>query len=67
MGEIIRPNFITVADLPVDDVLNKSLACKFEQVIVLGFDADGDLQAFGSSADLGTALLMFEKFKMKFI
>ena len=67
MGEVVRLNFSTTADLPVEQVLSRSLEKRFDQVVVLGFDADGELHAFGSSANLSTALLMFERFKKKFI
>ena len=67
MGEVVRPNFSTTADLSVEQVLRRSLERQFDQVVVLGFDADGELHAFGSSSDLSTALLMFERFKKQFI
>lgn len=67
MGDVVRPNFSTTADLAVEQVLRRSLEKQFDAVVVLGFDADGELHAFGSSADLGAALLMFERFKKQFI
>jgi hypothetical protein len=65
MGDVIRAEFLTKADLPVDRVLDG--AKDLESVFVLGRDAEGGLVAASSTGDVGEILLMVEEWKHKLL
>jgi hypothetical protein len=49
MGDVIRANFITKLDIAVETVLEGAAEANLREVIVLGRQADGGVEYFGSS------------------
>lgn len=53
---------ITTLDFPPDKILTKALD-RLEQVVVIGFDKEGDFYFASSKADGGSVLWLLEKAK----
>lgn len=64
-AEIIIGDFNTRLDLPPERILNSALEKGLESVAVVGWDADGKLQCWASSADLAATLLLLELAKKR--
>lgn len=63
MGEVIEANFITSLDIPADKVINGSAEWGLKEVVIIGFDQDGDLRFSSSMADTGDVLYWLERAK----
>jgi hypothetical protein len=63
MGEVIRPDILTKADVPIDQVLEAAKGCS--TVFVLGLDRDGELYAASSTSDTGHLMWLFERWKAR--
>lgn len=63
MGEVVSGDFLTKADIPVEQVLDA--AKDLDVVFVLGRDGDGELVAASSTGEVGEILLMVEEWKHK--
>jgi len=63
MGKIIEFSGITLLDIDPDKVL-EGAKDELEQVILAGYDKDGELYLASSSRDIGSNLLLLERFKM---
>jgi hypothetical protein len=63
MGEVVDLNVVTKLDLPPEKVLNKAADVKFLDVVILGFDEEGDFYFAASSADGGDVLWLLEMAK----
>jgi len=66
-SNVIKVDFITLADIPANDLLDMAKAQALDVVFVLGRYADGTPYAAASSADVGMALVLFEEFKREVI
>ena len=64
MAEIIRPDFITTADLPPDQILEENKG--WDQVLLLGYK-DGEFLMAGSSSDIASNVLLCERFKFQML
>ncbi len=65
MGDVIRPRFQTKGPVPVDKVLDG--ARDLEEVLVIGWDKDGDIGAGSSTGDVAELLHLIERFKFKLL
>lgn len=64
MGEVVELSVITKLDLDPDRVLKKVLG-KLTEVVIMGFDKDGDEYFASSVADGGSVLWHIERAKHK--
>lgn len=62
MADVVRFPGITKLDLDPDDVLTKALG-QMEQVVICGFDKDGNQYFASSVSDGGTSLWHLERAK----
>lgn len=68
VGDKVVPfNGITKLDMPPEHILNAALAAGLTEVIVCGFDADGDLYTASSVASGPDALWLAELFKKRLL
>jgi hypothetical protein len=63
MGEVVEANFITSLEIPADRIINKSAEWGLKQVVIVGFDEDGEMYFASSMADTGDVLYWLEKAK----
>lgn len=63
MGEVVQANFITSLDIAPDRVINGSAEWGLKEVIIIGFDENGDFHFSSSMADSGDVLYWLEKAK----
>lgn len=61
MGEVVRLNCLTTLDLNPDDVLTGNVG-KMEEVLLLGFDKEGEFHVASSKADLEHLCFLAQKF-----
>lgn len=68
MGEVIILNNVTSLDIPADRVLDKAFEqMDLKQVVILGYDKDGE-EYFASSIANGTEVLwLLERLKKKLL
>lgn len=64
MGKVIPLGNVTRLDMPPDQVLREAMG-KFEGVVLVGFNHDGNVVAATSYADGGAVLWLLESCKMK--
>lgn len=64
-SNVIRANIITRLDTPVETVLQGALAHGLTEVVVIGFDSDGELYTAASMADGGAMLWLLELTKKR--
>lgn len=64
MGDVITWRGITKLDLPPERVLSEAQAAGLQGVVIVGWDANGELYFSASMADGGEVLWLFEKAKM---
>jgi hypothetical protein len=62
MGDVVELHVATKLDLPPDNVLQGAVG-KVADVVVVGWDNDGDLYIAASQAALGEILILLEKAK----
>lgn len=65
MAQVIAFHGWTKLPIPVERVLDGAKAC--ESVLVLGWDAEGELYAAGSQGDARELLWLIEMFKQKLL
>lgn len=64
-AEIITWNGITRLDLPAERVIAEALGASLDEVVIIGFDQDGEFYFASNKADAGTVLYHLEMAKMK--
>lgn len=64
MGEVVRLNCLTTLDISPDDVLNSAVG-KLDQVLILGWDKDGELYVASSTSDMKLTVYLATKFVHK--
>lgn len=62
MADVIPLNCITRFDIPVDRVLESAKGC-LEDVVIIGYDTDGELYFATNKADGADVLWFLEKAK----
>jgi hypothetical protein len=67
MGEVIRPDFVTKLDVPIDDVINGAKETKFESIIVIGWTEDEGHYFASSTGDAAEMLFILELAKKRVI
>lgn len=67
MGEVVELNAPTLLDIPSERILNKALEQGITDVIVIGYDKDGDFYFASCQADGGSVLWLLEMAKRKLI
>lgn len=65
MGDVIPGHFITTHDSSPDRALEGAAEYGLTEVVVIGFDADGDFFFASSQADSAEVLYFLEKAKHK--
>lgn len=58
---VVELNCITRLDLPAEKVLQKAIDLGLDQVVIVGFTADGDEYFASSVADGGTAMYHLQR------
>ena len=48
MGDVIKGEFATTLDLPVERVIEGAAAADLEAVVIVGLDRNGEVVVFGS-------------------
>lgn len=66
-SNIIPLDLVTRLDIDADRVLQRAMEKGLKQVVVLGYDADGDEYFCSSIADGGTVLWLLERFKLQLL
>lgn len=66
-AEIIEPDFVTRLDVPAERVLRKALECGLDNVVIAGYDKDGEEYFAASIADGGTVLWLVERLKRQLL
>lgn len=61
MGEVVRLNCLTTLDLNPDDVLTGNVG-KLSEVLILGFDKEGEFLVASSNGDLERLCFLAQKF-----
>lgn len=62
MGEVILLDVITKLDIPVDRVIEGATG-KLDQIVIMGYDKDGNEYFSSSFADSASVLWMIERMK----
>lgn len=63
MTNVIELPVVTFLDIPVERIIRKAGEANLETVVIVGWDADGELYFAGSVADGGEVLWLLEKAK----
>lgn len=66
-AEVIELDVVSRLDIPPDRVLQKALDAGLTEVVVIGYDADGQEYFASSQADGGDVLWHIERAKMKLL
>ena len=67
MGDVVVLDVETTVDIPAEKILQMALAAKLTDVVVVGYDDNGDLYFATSTAECGDNLLLFELAKAAMI
>ena len=67
MGEVIQQNWPTRLDLPAQRVIDAATKAGLKDVIIIGYDADGDEYFASSIADGGSVLWLLERMKLQLL
>ena len=67
MGDVIEANMITKLNIPAERVLRKAQEEKLSEVVVIGWDEDGEAYFASSVADGGEVLWMLELAKKRLL
>lgn len=67
MGNVVEFDGITKLDIPADRILAKAAKVGLTDVIVMGYDGDGEFRFFGSSASGPETLWLLELAKRKLL
>ncbi len=66
MGDVHILNCVSRLDIPADRVLESAIG-KLDEVVLIGYNKDGDEYFASSVADGGTVLWLTEKMKKKLL
>lgn len=64
---VVEFDGITRLDIPAERILKRALDAGLTQVVIMGYDAEGDEFFASSVADGGAVLWMMERSKMKLL
>lgn len=67
MSNVVEFNGVTKLDIPADRVLSSAQAAGLADVVVLGYDADGEFRFFGSYAAGPETLWLLELAKVRLL
>lgn len=67
MGEVVDLSVVTKLDIPPEKILRKAIEKCLTTVLVIGWDAEGELYFAASSPDGGDALWLIEKAKKRLL
>lgn len=67
MSKVVVLPCVTSLDIPVEKILDAALEKELRDVVVLGYDADGDEYFASSIADGGTVLWLMERLKLQLL
>lgn len=65
MGDVVEANFITSLPISPDRVIERSAEWGLKEVVMIGFDAEGEMFFASSMAEAGDILYWLEKAKFK--
>lgn len=63
MGDVISADFITSLDIPADRVIDSTPEWGLKEVVIIGFDTDGEFRFASSMSDTGDILYWLERAK----
>lgn len=66
-GNVVALGAVTSLDIPPDRILAAALTQGLQQVVIMGYDADGDEYFASSVADGGDVLWLMEKLKIQLL
>lgn len=64
---VVVLNVITTLDVPPERILKGALHRKVKQLVILGYDEDGDEFFASSIADAGSVMWLMERMKKKLL
>lgn len=67
MSNVIEPSFVTRLPIPVERILRKASEEDLKEVIVVGFDQEGEFYFVSSEPDGGDVLWLLEMAKFKLL
>lgn len=67
MSNVAKFNGTTLADIPSEQVLAAASSKGLDEVLILGWDKDGQPYFASSTGDIGVALHLIEKFKQEVV
>lgn len=67
MGEVIQPDWTTRLAIPAERVLDEAMGARLTDVVILGYDANGD-EYFATSMDDNSGILwLLERLKFQIL
>ncbi len=67
MSNVVYPHFITKLDVPAERVLQTAIDAGLTDVVLAGYDKDGNEYFASSAADGGDALWLLERCKKRLL
>jgi len=61
--KVVRLDCVTRLDIPVEAILEEAIKVDLEEVVVIGWEKDGEMYFSSSKADGGDVLWLMEKAK----
>lgn len=67
MGDVVLLNVVTRLDIPVQRVLESALKEDLEEVVVIGYDKEGEFYFASNKADRSSVLWLLEQAKKELL
>lgn len=67
MGDVVLLNVITRLDIPVERVLDGATNAELEEVVVIGYDKEGEFYFSSNKANGGSVLWLLEQAKKELL
>lgn len=67
MAEIVELDVITKLDIPAERVIKRAAEANLTEVVIVGFDEDGELYFCSNKADAGAVIFHLEMAKLRLL
>jgi len=67
LGDVVLLNVITRLDIPVERVLDGATNAELEEVVVIGYDKEGEFYFSSNKANGGSVLWLLEQAKKELL
>lgn len=67
MGDVVLLNVVTRLDIPVERVLDGATNAELEEVVVIGYDKEGEFYFSSNKANGGSVLWLLEQAKKELL